>query len=97
MRRVLRTWQLPYETVPLGISLDGTKLYLDFWQVEIDSLALEVSTDGSIAFRDRSKLHQTKGEEVKDHPKDPNNSYLSFIRFQVGDKNYIVKYFAPCT
>ena len=27
MRKVLRTWQLPFQTIPIGISPEGTKLY----------------------------------------------------------------------
>jgi hypothetical protein len=30
MKKVQRTWQLPYQTIPVGISTDGTKLYLNF-------------------------------------------------------------------
>jgi plasmid stabilization system protein ParE len=34
---------------------------------------------------------------IDNHPVDPRNAYLSFIRFHVGDKNYVVRFWAPCT
>jgi len=99
MRKVLRTWQLPYQTVPVGISADGTKLYLDFYmQYELEGLVLELSEDGRIQFRARSETQlQGKGKWIENHPKDPKNDYLSFIEFQVGGKRYIVRFSAPCT
>ena len=99
MRRVLRRWQLPYQSVPVGISQDGTKLYVGFYpEYELDNLVLEVADDGRLAFRDRADMRlQGEGVWISNHPKDPENSYLSFIRFQAGDKTYTVRFTAPCT
>ena len=38
-----------------------------------------------------------KGKEIEDHPTDPKNAYLTFIRFSAGDKTYIIRFSAPCT
>jgi hypothetical protein len=99
MKKVLRTWQLPYQTIPVGISPDGTKLYLEFYvEHEIDTLVLELSENGSAQFKVRSDvdlLHE--GEWVENHPKDPTNAYLSFLRFYGGGKSYVIKFSAPCT
>ena len=98
LKKVLRTWQIPYQTVPTGISADGTKLYLGF-HVEndlLDHLVLELSENGPPQFRDRAVMQSSEGESI-DHPRDPNNGYLSFMRFRVGEKTYRVKYWGPCT
>jgi hypothetical protein len=97
MKKVLRTWQLPYQTFPLGISPDGAKLYLEFRQDELDGLVLELSENGALAFRDRTEVKLVEGKPIEDHPKDPNNAYLSFKRFDTGNKTYLIRFSAPCT
>lgn len=98
MKKVLRTWQLPYQTVPEGISADGTKLYLAIYEEQLDALVLELSEDGKAQFKARSDVDlQGEGERIENHPKEPGNDYLMFMRFNVGGKKYIIKYSAPCT
>ena len=99
MQNVLRTWQLPYQTVPAGISPDGSKIYVEFYEgQELGELILELSEDGKLRFKARSDVDlQGEGEWVEDHPQDPENTYLSFMRFVVGGKTYIIKFTAPCT
>ena len=99
LKKVLRRWELPYQAVPTGISADGTKLYIDFYGgsgIE-DDLALEISEDGTIAFRDRAALGLKEGTWIENFPKDPKNSYLSFMKFEAGNKTYIIRFTAPCT
>jgi len=98
MKKVLRTWQLPYQTIPVGISADGAKLYLDLYtEYELDDLVLELSENGRLAFRDRRESQLIEGKLMEEHPNDPRNAYLSFMRFQTGDKTYIVRFSGPCT
>lgn len=96
LKKVLRTWQLPYQTIPIGISTDGAKLYLDFYN-KLDGVILELSDNGRLAFRDRSEVQLVEGKFLEDHPKDPTNAYLTFIRFDAGNKTYIIRFSAPCT
>lgn len=98
MKKVLRTWQLPYQTVPEGISADGKKLYLALYAEQLNSIVLELSEDGKAQFKARSDVNlQSGGETIENHPKDPGNAYLTFMRFNVGGKKYIIKFSAPCT
>ena len=99
LKKVLRRWELPYQTVPKGISVDGTKLYLDLYtEYELDDLILELSEDGTLVFRDRAALGpKGEGTWLENAPKDPNNSYLSFMKFKSGNKTYIIRFLAPCT
>lgn len=98
MKKVLRTWQIPYQTIPIGISEDGTKLYLDVnTEDELNALVLEMSESGSIQFKARSDVNLRQGEWIAVHPKDPHNAYLSFMRFHIGSKSYIIRFSAPCT
>lgn len=97
LKKVSRTWQMPYQGWPTGVSADGTKLYLDFYGgSDLDSLVLELSENGPPQFRDRAVMQSSEGEFI-DHPRDPKNGYLSFMRFRVAEKTYRVKFTAPCT
>jgi hypothetical protein len=97
-KRVLRTWQMPFGTIPSGISPDGTKLYLESYdQHAVEGLLLELSESGHLKFRSREDVQlQGKGEWLE-HPEDPLNAYLSFMRFKVVNKSYIIRFSAPCT
>ena len=98
LKKVLKTWQMPYQTRLAGISADGTRLYLDFYPGNgLDHLVLELSENGPPQFRDRAVIKSGEGKFIESHPKDPTNSYLSFMRFSVGEKIYRVKFSAPCT
>jgi len=98
LKKVLKRWELPFQTIPIGISADGIKLYTAVnYDPELDDLALEVSENGAVAFRDRSSLGLKEGTWIEDFPKDPKNGYLSFIKFEVGTKTYIIRFTAPCT
>ena len=98
LKKVLRTWQLPYQSMPAGISADGTKLYVNFYSGSgLDDLVLELSVNGPPQFRDRAVMKSNEGKFIEDHPKDPNNGYLSFMSFRVGEKTYRVRFSAPCT
>lgn len=96
MKKVLRTWQLPFQNVPVGISADGTKLYMNFYeqQVSIDDLVLELSADGRAAVRVRADAGLVdKGTSIDAPP----GTDRSFMRFQAGNKTYIVRFVPPCT
>jgi hypothetical protein len=99
MKKKLRTWQLPYQLGPEGISPDGTKLYYGFYGESLKkSLVLELSEDGSTRFRPRSEVDLSDpGEYIVDYPKAQNVGDLTFVRFRVAGKSYIVKYTSPCT
>lgn len=93
MKRVLRTWEVPQQSIPLGISEDGTRLYI---ATELDQLALEIAPSG-ISFTPLARVQIKNGEDLKRTPKDPANAYLAFTRFRSGKKSFILRYSAPCT
>jgi hypothetical protein len=97
MKKVRRTWQLPFQTVPDGISPDGTKLYVTTYSQELEGLVVELSEDGTMKFRSRAELQLTEPEWLEKHPKDSSNAYLAFLRLKSGKKSYIVRFTAPCT
>ncbi len=98
LKKVLRTWQLPNQAMPTGISADGTKLYVDFYnRFALDHLVLELSENGPPQFRDRAVIESSEPKLIENHPQDPNNAYLSFRSFRVGEKIYRLKFSAPCT
>jgi hypothetical protein len=98
LKKVLRTWQLPYQAMPTGISADGTKLYIDFYNgLGLDNLVLELPEIGPPQFRDRAVIKSSEPKLLENYPKDPDNSYLTFTSMRVGEKVYRLKFSAPCT
>lgn len=98
LKTVLRTWQLPFQTIPAGVSPDGKSIYLDFYEDSgLDELVLEVSDDGRTQFRVRREVTAGTGEWLTEHPTDPLDDYLSFMRFRSGGRTHIVRFSGPCT
>lgn len=98
LKTVLRTWQLPYQTVPAGVSPDGRRLYVGFYEdYNLDELVLELSEDGRARFRATAEVGAGGGEWMEDYPKDPDNAYLSFMRFRHGGRTHVVRFSGPCT
>jgi hypothetical protein len=98
MEKVLRTWQLPYQTVPIGVSPDGAKLYLYIYQYELDDLVLELSEGGNVAFRDRAEVGlRDEGEWIENLPRHAAKTKLGFRQYHAGNKKYIVRFIPPCT
>ena len=98
-KKILRTWEVPIDSSPSGISPDGTKLYVDLYDEGeglSDRLLLEVSASG-VRFAPRNVLKAQKSREVKKPPINARSTDRMFTRFQVGNKSYIVRYDAPCT
>jgi hypothetical protein len=98
LKTVLRTWQLPYQTIPAGVSHDGRSLYLSFYEdAGLDELVLEIKEDGRPRFRAAREAGAKGGEWVTEHPKDPSDDYLSFMRFRAGGRTHVVRFSGPCT
>lgn len=89
----IRKWQVPYETVPEGISADGKKIYVE---ASVDEIYLEISTDGTFKFVDRREVRSTAGEYYS-LPQNPDNAYENIMLFKVDGKEYYIKFNGPCT
>lgn len=100
MKRTIRTWEVPLDSDLAGISEDGTRIYLDLYNNYTEDLfnKVVVEVSGStIRFRARSEVAARDGESVKDYPTDPRDAYLTFKRFRIGNRQYIIRYHFPCT
>jgi len=101
LKQVLRTWQLPYQAFPLGLSPDRAKLYLplpnfdgEAWD---DKLAVEIS-DAGVRFVPRAGLNLPKGEALTGLPPDAGDTHLEFRRFGTGSRSYVLRFSSgPCT
>ncbi|MCA1622321.1 MAG: hypothetical protein LC768_01175 [Acidobacteria bacterium] len=97
LKKKIRNWSIPSELLVgeidnLGISKDGAKIY---FHTEVEELDLEISEDGTfklVTTDNEGKI--SKGEELKNFPKDPQNDYLGYKRFTNG---FIAKFSYPCT
>lgn len=98
LKTVLRTWQLPYGTIPSGVSPDGRSIYVSFYEDDrLDELVLEIKDDGRPRFRAAREAGAKGGEWITEFPKDPLNDYLSFMRFRAGGRTHVVRFTGPCT
>jgi hypothetical protein len=98
LKTVLRTWQMPYQTIPVGVSPDARSIYLGFYEdFGLDELVLEISDEGRPRFRARREVLSGEGEWLTEHPTDPLDAYLSFKRFRAGGRTHVVRFSGPCT
>lgn len=104
LKKILRKWKTPIDSTPIGISEDGTKIFFESWeflQNQMDgykeqpiNLAIEISEDGSLRFVDEKEIKSSKGV---DFDYDKKYTEIIYTKYKVGDKEYKVKYSAPCT
>ena len=113
MKRVIRKWEVPAQTWPIGISADGRTLYLpiEFTKNDSDANGWWLWKQGKkryptsvlaisptgIQFEVAAKALAGQGVEIPDIPEDPNNNYLAYRRFRVNGKTYIIRFSNPCT
>lgn len=104
LKRSLRIWKTPIDAEPVGISVDGTKIYFDNWLFYQDpginytekplGLAIEMSLDGTLKFVDIKDIPSGDAIEI-DH--DKKFTEISYKKYKAKGKEHIVKYSAPCT
>jgi hypothetical protein len=94
LTRILHTWTVPEEGVPRGVSEDGRELYVDY--CEDLGLALGIGEQGFRLLPISPEI-SSEVEWIKDGPKDPKNSFLSFVKIKQGAKTFYVRFSAPCT
>jgi len=98
LKKILRTWQLPYQTIPAGVSPDGRSLYVDFYEDSgLGELVLEISNEGRPRFRVRREVVSVEGEWIEERPPDSLDDYPSFRRFRSGSRTHVVRFNGPCT
>ncbi len=104
LKKKIRVWKTPIDATPVGISSDGTKIYFDSWEFYQNQnegyaeqpigLAIELSADGRLRFVDVQDIPSSKGVEL-----DHENKYseITYTKYSVQGKEYVVKSSAPCT
>lgn len=97
----LRSWEVPYETYPYGVSSDGKKLYV---KTDIDELLLEIAETGELRFvptgtegivangEDLNKLPPPKVGEIL-----RKSGEFGLMRYMLNGIPYVVEFPYPCT
>lgn len=97
----LRSWEVPYETYPYGVSTDGKKLYV---KTDIDELLLEIAESGELRFvptetegivangEDLNKLPPPKVGEIL-----RKSGEFGLMRYMLNGIPYVVEFPYPCT
>ncbi len=103
-KKPIRKWKTPIDAEPVGISEDGKKVYFDSWEFSQDqtdgykespiNLAVEISENGNLRFIDLKELKSGKGVII-DY--DKKFTEIQYEKYKVGDREFIVKFSAPCT
>ena len=95
LKRKLRTWTVPMDRSPKGISQDGTKIYVSSY---VDDVFIEVDARGRLRFVAQGEEPMiVTSTDLTRFPKEKDNDYLGFRRFRAGNKSYTVKFSHPCT
>jgi hypothetical protein len=89
----LRTWQIPYETYPQGISADGKQLYVEG---PAEDILLEISFDGSFRLVAKDVVKSSEGEQCS-IPLNPKDHYEDCLKFKIARRTFYIKYSGPCT
>lgn len=99
LKKTLRTWELPFGTVPSGISADGAKLYLEYYSPPDDLrvLFLELTEDGRLNFVSKESAQFIESsEDIENFQKEEGNDYLSYKKFSENGKTFFIKFTFPC-
>lgn len=97
----IRSWEVPYETYPYGLSKDGMNLYID---LDTENLLLEISNAGSLRFvaKDTEGIINN-GEDLRKLPPPKVGEVLNksgefgLMRYKLENKEYVVEFPYPCT
>jgi hypothetical protein len=97
----IRSWEVPEETYPYGISTDGLKLYVE---TQIDEILLEISESGTLRFvpKDADGI-LTESEDLRKQlaPQKGEISHksgdLGLIRYVLNGVSYVLEFPYPCT
>ena len=97
----LRSWEVPYETYPYGVSTDGKKLYV---KTDFDDLLLEIAETGELRFvPTRTEGIVANGEDLNKLPPPKVGEILrksgefGLMRYMLNGIPYIVEFPYPCT
>jgi hypothetical protein len=97
----IRSWQIPFETYPFGISEDGMKLYVDY---EETGLLLEIGEHGEIKFVSKDAQHIIKnGKDLRRFPEPKVGEILfksgenGLMKFKSANRTFIVDFPYVCT
>lgn len=100
MKKTIRIWYNHFDMPPVGISEDGAKVYLrtGYDDLNFKEIAVEIGEDGVPKFTVLDSPNIIKDpENLKDFPKDPNNAYRGYLKFNGKSVSYILKISYPCT
>jgi hypothetical protein len=94
LKRSVRNWVVPSGGPPVGISKDGTKLYFEIGETP---LYLEISARGKLMIVPKgAKGMITSFTDLTKFPKDRNNDYLGYRRFNAARTAMTVKFSHVC-
>jgi len=90
--KVVRRWTIPFRSIPLGVSPDGTRLYLPLPSKNFDELALVFYENSVIEFVQRADA------ELNEKPSEVKGSLalLKLLSFGTDEKKRILRYAEPC-
>lgn len=94
---VLRTWKVPFHSVPIGISDDGLMIVLQLPSNELSEIALLLYDNGTFRFYPKKDLDLTATSEIlKKTPEQINLGNSHLISFTKEKLQYTLKYNTEC-
>ena len=96
--KIKHSWRVPFRSKPIGISWEGTILYVEIKDKNLNQLALEVFSNGVIRFVAKNTLDlKETGATVQYKGNDNLEKKLSYLSFGKGKERQTIRYSAPCT
>lgn len=89
--KINRRWKTPFRTIPLGVSLDGKRLYLPLPNNNLDELALIVYENGVVEFVERGAA-ELNDEAIQSSHTAP----FKLASFGTDDKKRVLRYAENC-
>ncbi|HEX8370995.1 MAG TPA: hypothetical protein VF604_20795 [Pyrinomonadaceae bacterium] len=97
-KKTVKSWYKPMDNEPVGISFDGTKIYVDLSYDEEINLWLEISDDGTFRIVPKNTPNIIKKEvELTDAERQKDEDSIGIKHFKSKNKSYYLKFDVACT
>lgn len=92
---IIKSWRIPYRTMPIGVSYDQSVLYVGFENPELSALSVAVFDSGAFEVTTRAEAEDGGlGKLVKTDK--PSESGGQIVRFDRWKTTYLINYKPPC-
>lgn len=86
-------WKLPFNYKPIGVSYDGSILYMELNDPLFKDLAIMIFSEGVYQFTTRKEAEKLVTSQIMKMPQDPS---ATINKFKINDRSHIVRFNEKC-